>query len=210
MGACKPCTRRAGERLKCVLQIQESPSYKGTKYNGYKELVNGLYKEGGVSSICRGSGITSLAPYPLHPIPHFHLCSPRARPAATGVIAARKETTGSTLWREWPSTVAWVWRPTAKATGSGLALDCSLAVVASCSVTARGFVSGATFGVAFLGATFGVCHVICLAPWWQLSARWHCLFFLLLHVRVPEEDVDSQGTLALALALTLPSPPPPF
>jgi len=49
-----------GERLKCVLQIQESPSYKGPKYNGYKELVNGLYKEGGVMGVCRGSGITCV------------------------------------------------------------------------------------------------------------------------------------------------------
>eukprot|EP00277_Geminigera_cryophila_P006022 CAMPEP_0179431556 /NCGR_PEP_ID=MMETSP0799-20121207/16419_1 /TAXON_ID=46947 /ORGANISM="Geminigera cryophila, Strain CCMP2564" /LENGTH=301 /DNA_ID=CAMNT_0021208551 /DNA_START=26 /DNA_END=931 /DNA_ORIENTATION=+ len=49
-----------GERLKCVLQIQESPTYKGAKYNGYKDLVNGLYKEGGVRGICRGSGITCL------------------------------------------------------------------------------------------------------------------------------------------------------
>mmetsp|Transcript_43038 Transcript_43038/g.136002 ORF Transcript_43038/g.136002 Transcript_43038/m.136002 type:complete len:275 (-) Transcript_43038:1479-2303(-) len=47
-----------GERLKCVLQTMESPHYHGPKYNGYKELVSGLYKEGGVSSIIRGSGIT--------------------------------------------------------------------------------------------------------------------------------------------------------
>lgn len=47
-----------GERLKCVLQIQESPSYTGTRYNGYKELVSGLYKEGGVMGICKGSGAT--------------------------------------------------------------------------------------------------------------------------------------------------------
>jgi len=55
---CTLGTRCAGERLKCVLQIQESPSYKGVKYNGYKELINGLYKEGGVMGIFRGSGIT--------------------------------------------------------------------------------------------------------------------------------------------------------
>mmetsp|Transcript_38485 Transcript_38485/g.94665 ORF Transcript_38485/g.94665 Transcript_38485/m.94665 type:complete len:302 (+) Transcript_38485:103-1008(+) len=47
-----------GERLKCVLQIQNNPGYKGVKYNGYKELVSGLYKEGGVMGICRGSGAT--------------------------------------------------------------------------------------------------------------------------------------------------------
>eukprot|EP00286_Rhodomonas_abbreviata_P015186 CAMPEP_0181319476 /NCGR_PEP_ID=MMETSP1101-20121128/17595_1 /TAXON_ID=46948 /ORGANISM="Rhodomonas abbreviata, Strain Caron Lab Isolate" /LENGTH=300 /DNA_ID=CAMNT_0023427085 /DNA_START=72 /DNA_END=974 /DNA_ORIENTATION=- len=49
-----------GERLKCVLQTMESPSYKGPKYNGYKELVSGLYAEGGARSLVRGSGITCL------------------------------------------------------------------------------------------------------------------------------------------------------
>ena len=55
----------AGERLKCVLQIQESPTYKGVKYSGYKDLVKGLYAEGGLMGVCRGSGITS--PPPLGP-----------------------------------------------------------------------------------------------------------------------------------------------
>jgi len=47
-----------GERLKCVLQVQAMDGYKGVKYNGYKELVTGLYKEGGAMGIARGSGIT--------------------------------------------------------------------------------------------------------------------------------------------------------
>lgn len=47
-----------GERLKCVLQIQNNPGYTGPKYGNYKELVSGLYKEGGVASICRGSSAT--------------------------------------------------------------------------------------------------------------------------------------------------------
>ena len=37
-------------------------------------------------------------------------------------------------------------------------------------------------------------------PWWQVRARWRGLLFLLLHVRVPQEDVDAQGFL----------PPPPL
>lgn len=49
-----------GERLKCVLQIQSAPDYKGPKYTGYKDLVQSLYKEGGVRSILRGSGITCV------------------------------------------------------------------------------------------------------------------------------------------------------
>lgn len=47
-----------GERLKCVLQIQNNPGYTGPKYGNYKELVSGLYKEGGIRSIFRGSGAT--------------------------------------------------------------------------------------------------------------------------------------------------------
>ena len=49
-----------GERLKCVLQIQAAPDYKGPKYTGYKDLVQSLYKEGGIRSILRGSGITCV------------------------------------------------------------------------------------------------------------------------------------------------------
>jgi solute carrier family 25 (mitochondrial carnitine/acylcarnitine transporter), member 20/29 len=49
-----------GERLKCVLQIQAAPDYKGPKYSGYKDLVQSLYKEGGIRSILRGSGITCV------------------------------------------------------------------------------------------------------------------------------------------------------
>ena len=102
MGACKPCTRRAGERLKCVLQIQESPSYKGVKYNGYKELVNGLYKEGGVMGICRGSGITSralsLAPYRASP-PLHACCVPRRRCRQVGTAPPPRARPGSALPR---------------------------------------------------------------------------------------------------------------
>jgi len=47
-----------GERVKTVLQVQGSPTYTGVRYNGYRELLVGLYKEGGVMSICRGSKIT--------------------------------------------------------------------------------------------------------------------------------------------------------
>eukprot|EP00282_Hemiselmis_andersenii_P014569 CAMPEP_0114148932 /NCGR_PEP_ID=MMETSP0043_2-20121206/21889_1 /TAXON_ID=464988 /ORGANISM="Hemiselmis andersenii, Strain CCMP644" /LENGTH=345 /DNA_ID=CAMNT_0001243541 /DNA_START=45 /DNA_END=1078 /DNA_ORIENTATION=- len=47
-----------GERLKCVLQIQNNPGYTGPKYGSYKELVSGLWKEGGIRSVTRGSGAT--------------------------------------------------------------------------------------------------------------------------------------------------------
>jgi solute carrier family 25 carnitine/acylcarnitine transporter 20/29 len=47
-----------GERLKTVLQVQGSPAYTGVRYNGYKDLITGLYREGGIRSIFRGSGIT--------------------------------------------------------------------------------------------------------------------------------------------------------
>ena len=49
-----------GERLKCVLQIQNNPGYTGPKYGNYKELVSGLYKEGGARSLVRGSGATLI------------------------------------------------------------------------------------------------------------------------------------------------------
>ena len=47
-----------GERLKTVLQVQGNPSFKGVRYNGYKELVVGLYREGGMRSIFRGALMT--------------------------------------------------------------------------------------------------------------------------------------------------------
>lgn len=48
-----------GERIKCLLQIQQGSS--GPKlYNGPVDCAKKLYKEGGIRSIYRGSGATLL------------------------------------------------------------------------------------------------------------------------------------------------------
>lgn len=47
-----------GERIKCLLQIQQDAKYK--LYSGPVDCVKKLYKEGGIRSIYRGSGATIL------------------------------------------------------------------------------------------------------------------------------------------------------
>lgn len=48
-----------GERIKCLLQIQQASQGPKT-YNGPVDVVKKLYKEGGIRSIYRGSGATLL------------------------------------------------------------------------------------------------------------------------------------------------------
>lgn len=47
-----------GERIKCLLQIQQAGGQK--LYNGPVDCVKKLYREGGIKSIYRGSGATLL------------------------------------------------------------------------------------------------------------------------------------------------------
>ncbi|KIH44299.1 putative protein dif-1 [Ancylostoma duodenale] len=54
-----------GERIKCLLQVQSSghaPS--GVHYNGPLDVVKKLYKQGGITSIYRGTGATLLRDIP--------------------------------------------------------------------------------------------------------------------------------------------------
>lgn len=48
-----------GERIKCLLQIQEG-STRPKLYNGPVDCIKKLYKEGGIRSIYRGAGATLL------------------------------------------------------------------------------------------------------------------------------------------------------
>jgi solute carrier family 25 carnitine/acylcarnitine transporter 20/29 len=47
-----------GERIKCLLQIQQGQSTQ--KYNGMVDCAKQLYKEGGIRSIYKGSLATLL------------------------------------------------------------------------------------------------------------------------------------------------------
>ncbi|CAG9855268.1 unnamed protein product [Phyllotreta striolata] len=51
-----------GERIKCLLQIQQGSNTK--MYNGPLDVVKKLYKQGGISSIYRGAGATLLRDIP--------------------------------------------------------------------------------------------------------------------------------------------------
>ena len=49
-----------GERIKCLLQIQQASSGGERKYNGMVDCALKLYKEGGIRSIYKGSCATLL------------------------------------------------------------------------------------------------------------------------------------------------------
>lgn len=49
-----------GERIKCLLQIQQASSGAERKYNGMLDCAGKLYKEGGIRSIYKGSCATLL------------------------------------------------------------------------------------------------------------------------------------------------------
>lgn len=53
-----------GERIKCLLQIQQEASVKDRKYKGPVDCAVKLYKEGGIRSIYRGTGATLLRDIP--------------------------------------------------------------------------------------------------------------------------------------------------
>ncbi|XP_056645143.1 congested-like trachea protein [Diorhabda sublineata] len=52
-----------GERIKCLLQIQQGPNAPKV-YKGPVDVVKKLYKQGGISSIYRGAGATLLRDVP--------------------------------------------------------------------------------------------------------------------------------------------------
>ena len=52
------------ERVKCLLQVQNSSSSSGTKYSGSWDCAKQLYRTGGLRSIYRGIGITILRDSP--------------------------------------------------------------------------------------------------------------------------------------------------
>lgn len=47
-----------GERIKCLLQIQQESSVAERKYKGPVDVVKQLYREGGIRSVYRGTGAT--------------------------------------------------------------------------------------------------------------------------------------------------------
>lgn len=54
-----------GERIKCLLQVQQAGSApSGVHYNGPLDVVKKLYKQGGIASIYRGTGATLLRDIP--------------------------------------------------------------------------------------------------------------------------------------------------
>eukprot|EP00013_Stygamoeba_regulata_P001603 CAMPEP_0177634646 /NCGR_PEP_ID=MMETSP0447-20121125/3478_1 /TAXON_ID=0 /ORGANISM="Stygamoeba regulata, Strain BSH-02190019" /LENGTH=292 /DNA_ID=CAMNT_0019136379 /DNA_START=68 /DNA_END=943 /DNA_ORIENTATION=- len=53
-----------GERIKCTLQVQGTPDYKGTKYNGPIECIKGVVKTEGVRGLYRGTAATLLRDIP--------------------------------------------------------------------------------------------------------------------------------------------------
>ncbi|BFZ10655.1 hypothetical protein BsWGS_13694 [Bradybaena similaris] len=53
-----------GERIKCLLQIQQEASVADRKYKGPVDCVRQLYKEGGIRSIYRGTMATFLRDIP--------------------------------------------------------------------------------------------------------------------------------------------------
>jgi solute carrier family 25 carnitine/acylcarnitine transporter 20/29 len=52
------------ERVKCLLQIQSSPSATSTKYKGMLDCDAGVYKAGGIKSLYRGTMATLLRDIP--------------------------------------------------------------------------------------------------------------------------------------------------
>ncbi|XP_073822729.1 carnitine/acylcarnitine carrier protein colt, mitochondrial [Musca autumnalis] len=55
-----------GERIKCLLQIQQASSKAERKYNGMLDCAGKLYKEGGIRSIYKGSCATLLRDLPAN------------------------------------------------------------------------------------------------------------------------------------------------
>ncbi|XP_046812570.1 congested-like trachea protein isoform X2 [Lucilia cuprina] len=55
-----------GERIKCLLQIQQASSGAERKYNGMVDCALKLYKEGGIRSIYKGSCATLLRDVPAN------------------------------------------------------------------------------------------------------------------------------------------------
>ncbi|XP_076468851.1 mitochondrial carnitine/acylcarnitine carrier protein-like [Babylonia areolata] len=53
-----------GERIKCLLQIQQAAEVKDRKYSGMVDCARQLYREGGVRSVYRGSAATLLRDVP--------------------------------------------------------------------------------------------------------------------------------------------------
>mmetsp|Transcript_8508 Transcript_8508/g.12121 ORF Transcript_8508/g.12121 Transcript_8508/m.12121 type:complete len:192 (+) Transcript_8508:57-632(+) len=54
------------ERVKCLLQVQANEVEKGgkVKYNGMMDCVQQIYKEGGVRSVFKGTGVTLMRDIP--------------------------------------------------------------------------------------------------------------------------------------------------
>merc|ERR1712107_891413 len=48
-----------GERIKCLLQVQNASGSGGVKYSGPVDVIRSLYREGGVRSIFKGSAATA-------------------------------------------------------------------------------------------------------------------------------------------------------
>ncbi|GFN77437.1 mitochondrial carnitine/acylcarnitine carrier protein [Plakobranchus ocellatus] len=53
-----------GERIKCLLQIQQESSVADRKYKGPVDVAKQLYREGGIRSVYRGTGATLLRDMP--------------------------------------------------------------------------------------------------------------------------------------------------
>lgn len=53
-----------GERIKCLLQIQQASGEKNVKYSGPIDCTKKLYKEGGIRSIYKGTAATLLRDVP--------------------------------------------------------------------------------------------------------------------------------------------------
>lgn len=58
-GICTTAIMTPGERIKCLLQIQEGVA-PNKQYNGPLDVVTKLYKQGGIAALYRGGGATLL------------------------------------------------------------------------------------------------------------------------------------------------------
>lgn len=59
-GIFSTCITAPGERIKCLLQVQQGSAGVEKKYNGMLDCAAKLYKEGGLRSIFKGSCATLL------------------------------------------------------------------------------------------------------------------------------------------------------